>query len=145
VRDVSHEDSLAQSHDVEKVLGELGIAATDPRLIEVWNKIDRLDGEARARLANLAERQPPERRPIPVSALSGEGIDRLVATIEARLAESRQTLEIAINPSDGAGLSWLYRHSEVLEKHMRDDGQLAVTVRADPDKAALVRAKFSVS
>ena len=144
VRDVSHEDSLAQSHDVEKVLGELGIAATDPRLIEVWNKIDRLDGEARARLTNLAERQPPERRPIPVSALSGEGIDRLVAAIEARLAESRQTLEIAINPSDGAGLSWLYRHSEVLEKHLRDDGQLAVTVRADADKAARVRAKFPV-
>jgi GTPase len=144
VRDVSHEDSLAQSHDVEKVLGELGIAATDPRLIEVWNKIDRLDGEARARLTNLAERQPPERRPIPVSALSGEGIDRLVAAIEARLAESRQTLGIAINPSDGAGLSWLYRHSEVLEKHLRDDGQLAVTVRADADKAARVRAKFPV-
>jgi GTP-binding protein HflX len=144
VRDVSHEDAAAQSHDVEKVLGELGIAATDPRLIEVWNKIDRLDVEARARLTNLAERQPPERRPIPVSALSGEGIDRLVAAIEARLAESRQTLQIAINPSDGAGLSWLYRHSEVLEKHMRDDGQLAVTVRADPDKAARVRAKFAV-
>jgi GTP-binding protein HflX len=144
VRDVSHEDSLAQSRDVEKVLGELGIAGTDPRLIEVWNKIDRLDDEARARLTNLAERQPPEWRAVPVSAVSGEGIDRLVAAIEARLAESRQTLEIAISPSDGAGLSWLYRHSEVLEKHMRDDGQLAVTVRADADKAARVRAKFAV-
>ncbi len=143
VRDVSHEDTAAQSHDVEKVLGELGIAASDPRLIEVWNKIDRLDSEARARLFNLAERQPPERRAVPVSALSGEGIPRLIDAIEARLAESRQTLEIAINPSDGAGLSWLYRHSEVLEKHMRDDGQLAVTVRADADKAARVRAKFA--
>ena len=62
VRDVSHEDTAAQSHDVEKVLGELGIEASDPRLIEVWNKIDRLDAEARARLDNLAERQPAERR-----------------------------------------------------------------------------------
>jgi GTPase len=144
VRDVSHEDTQAQSHDVEKVLGELGIAATDPRLIEVWNKIDRLDGEARARLANLAGRQPPERRAVPVSAMSGEGIAQLIDAIEARLVESRQTLEIAINPADGAGLSWLYRHSEVLEKHMRDDGQLAVTVRADAGKAARVRAKFPV-
>ena len=143
VRDVSHEDTQAQSRDVEKVLGELGIAAADPRLIEVWNKIDRLDANGRARLFNLAERQPLDRRAVPVSALSGEGIDHLVDAIEARLAESRQTLEIAINPSDGAGLSWLYRHSEVLEKHMRDDGQLAVTVRADPDKAARVRAKFA--
>ncbi len=29
VRDVSHEDTAAQSHDVEKVLGELGIEASD--------------------------------------------------------------------------------------------------------------------
>ncbi len=144
VRDVSHEDTQAQSHDVEKVLGELGIAASDPRLIEVWNKIDRLDAEARARLTNLVERQPATCRAVPVSALSGEAIENLKAAIEARLAENRRTIELALSPSDGAGLSWLYRHSEVLEKHLRDDGQLAVTVRADPEKAARVRAKFAL-
>ena len=57
VHDMSHEDFEAQSHDVRKVLDELGIAADDPRLIEVWNKIDRLDMDARGRLFNLAERQ----------------------------------------------------------------------------------------
>jgi GTPase len=145
VRDVAHEDTAAQSSDVEKVLGELGIAPSDPRLIEVWNKIDLLDAEARARLANLAARQPGERRPLPVSAVSGEGVDLLIAAIEARLDESRQTLEIALNPADGAGLSWLYRHAQVLDKHLRDDGQLAVTVRADADKAARVKAKFDAT
>ncbi len=144
VRDVSHQDSDAQSHDVEKVLTELGIAASDRRLIEVWNKIDRLDSEGRARLLNLVERQPSHRRTVAVSALSGEGIDRLIGAIETRLSETRQTLELSIDPADGAGLSWLYRHSEVLSKDLRDDGRLAVTVRADPDKAAQVRAKFSV-
>jgi GTP-binding protein HflX len=143
VRDVSHEDTTAQSRDVEKVLDELGIAATDPRLIEVWNKIDRLDTAARAQLANFVERQSASRRPVAVSAVTGEGIDHLTAAVEARLAEGRQTLEVALSPSDGAGLSWLYRHSEVLDRHLRDDGQLAVTVRADPDKAAQVRAKFA--
>jgi len=145
VRDVSHEDTAAQSHDVERVLGELGIEASDPRLIEVWNKIDRLDEDARVRLANLAARMPATRRAVPVSAVTGEGIDGLAAAIEARLAERRQTLEVALDPADGAGLSWLYRHSEVLEKHLRDDGQLAVTVRADADKAARVRAKFAAA
>ncbi len=144
VRDMSHEDSGAQSHDVERVLGELGIEAADPRLIEVWNKIDRLDADARARTFNLAERQPAARRPVPLSAMSGEGIDRLVAAIEVRLAESRQTLELSIDPADGAGLSWLYRNSEVLSRGMRDDGRLGVTVRADAEKAARVRAKFAV-
>jgi GTPase len=144
VRDISHDDSEAQLRDVEKVLSELDIAATDGRVIEIWNKLDRLDGAGRERVLNLAARQTSDRRPIPVSALTGaEGIDRLVDAIEARLSESRLTLEVSIDPADGAGLSWLYRHSEVLVKDMRDDGRLAVTVRADPDNAARVRARFN--
>jgi GTP-binding protein HflX len=143
VRDVSHGDSDAQLHDVEKVLGELGIAANDRRLIEVWNKMDCLDAEARARVLNLAERRPVDRRPVAVSALTGEGMDLLLTAIEARLSESRQTIELSIDPADGAGLSWLYRHSEVLAKGVLDDGRLAVTVRADADNAARVRAKFN--
>lgn len=143
VRDMSHEDAAAQSHDVEKVLEELGIAPSDKRLIEVWNKIDRLDAEGRERLLNLAERQVSGRRPVTVSALSGEGLPQLLAAIEARLGESRLTFELDLDPSDGAGLSWLYRHSEVLSKDMRDDGRMAVTVRADPKNADMVRRKYA--
>ena len=143
VRDVSHEDSEAQLHDVEKILDELGIAATDKRLIEVWNKIDCLDGEARARVLNLADRQPSDRRPATVSALTGEGMSGLLTAIEARLGESRQTIEVSVDATDGAGLSWLYRHSEVLARDVHDDGRLTVTVRADADNAARVRAKFN--
>jgi GTP-binding protein HflX len=145
VRDMSHADSAAQSHDVEKVLEELGIAPADPRVIEIWNKVDRLDAEGRARLANLAERQPAERRPVLVSALSGEGIDRLTTAIETRLGESRQTLHLVLDPADGAGLSWLYRHAEVLSREMRDDGQMAVDVRADAMNADIVRNKYRVA
>jgi GTPase len=144
VRDISHEDAALQSRDVEKVLGELGIAPEDPRLIEIWNKVDRLDANARAQLVNMAKRQPEERRPVLLSAMTGEGSDALVAAIEARLSKARQTLSISLDPADGAGLSWLYRHSEVLSRDMRHDGRLALTVRADPDKAARVRAKFGV-
>ena len=143
VRDVSHGDSEPQLHDVEKVLGELGIAAADRRLIEVWNKIDCLDTEARTRVLNLVERRSADRRPVAVSALIGEGMSSLLAAIEARLGESRQTIEVSVDPADGAGLSWLYRHSEVLAKDVHDDGRLTVTVRADVDNAARVRAKFN--
>jgi GTPase len=143
VRDMSHEDADAQMHDVGKVLGELGIATTDRRLIEVWNKVDRLDEEGRTRVLNLAGRKPEDRRPVVVSALTGEGMDRLVSAIESRLSERRQTIEVSIDPADGAGLSWLYRNSEVLARDVRGDGRLAVTVRADADNAARVRAKFN--
>jgi GTP-binding protein HflX len=143
VRDVSHGDSEAQLRDVEKVLDELGIAANDRRLIEVWNKIDCLDAEARARVLKLAERRPADRRPVAVSALTGEGADDLLTVIERCLSESRQTIAVSVDPADGAGLSWLYRHSEVLAKDVDSNGRLSVTVRADADNAARVRAKFN--
>lgn len=146
VRDVSHADAEAQSLDVEQVLKQLGIAPHDgARLLEVWNKIDRLDRDAGISLRNRAERKPAERHPVLVSALSGEGMDRLATEIEARLAARRVTLDLVIDAADGAGVSWLHRHTEVMTKVLRDDGALAITVRVDPANAEKVRVKFSPS
>jgi GTP-binding protein HflX len=142
VRDMSHDDSEAQSHDVGKVLAELGIEISDPRIIEVWNKIDLLDSDAHTRVFNFAERQPHRRYPLLVSALNGEGIENLLVAIESRLGEKRRTLQLSIDPSDGAGLSWLYRHSEVLSRELREDGRMALSVRADPKNAEMVKHKF---
>ena len=143
VRDVSHGEAAAQSEDVAKVLGELGIDAGDPkRLIEVWNKIDRLGADERIRLENIAARKPAEARPILVSALTGEGTNAFLAEIEARIGAGRATLKLDLDPADGAGLGWLYRQCEVLERRLDEDGRLAVTVRCDPAKVEQVRQKF---
>ena len=143
VRDVSHEDTKAQSHDVAEVLGALGIDANDEeRLIEVWNKIDRLDAAGRARLRNLADRRPAMRRPALVSAMTGEGIDTLIQAIEERLSLRRTVLDLVLDPADGAGVSWLHRHAEVMTKALDADGRLAMTVRVDATKADAVRARF---
>ncbi len=149
VRDVSHGDVEAQLHDVEKVLAQLGIdPQNDPEhkhtLIEVWNKIDKLDPEERARLSNIADRRPAEQRSVPVSAITGEGIDVLAATIEARLAAGRILIELDLDLSDGAGVSWLHRHTEVIHKAIDEtNGRIAMTVRTAPDKADSVRARFA--
>ena len=146
VRDVSHEDAEAQSLDVEEVLSQLGIAVQDgARLIEVWNKIDRLDRDGRARVRNRAERQPVGRHPVLVSARSGEGLDDLAVEIERRLAARRVMLDLVLDAADGAGLSWLHRHTEVMSKALRDDGALAITVRTDPANAEKTRARFGRS
>jgi GTP-binding protein HflX len=148
VRDVTHDDAEAQLHDVEKVLSQLGIdPQNDPghkqTLIEVWNKIDRIDSEERARLTNIAERRPIDERPVLVSAITGQGIDTLNAAIEARLAAGRVLIELELDPADGAGVSWLYRHTEVIRKAMDENsGRVAMTVRAAPDQADRVRTRF---
>jgi GTPase len=146
VRDISHEDSASQSHDVVAILGALGIdAGRDRRLIEVWNKVDRLSGEARESVVNQALRRPMDTRSVVVSAATGEGIDALTAAIETRLAQARQIIDLVLDPADGSGLSWLYRHTEVLERDLGGDGQLHLKVRGDPDQSAQVRAKFGAA
>jgi len=131
---------------VEKVLRDLDIDPNDKhRLIEVWNKVDCLDAEARTRTANVAARREGEGRPTLVSALTGEGLDELAAAIEARLMQSRMILDLVLDPADGAGLSWLYRNAEVISRALREDGRLAVTVRADPAKAGMMRSKFGMA
>jgi GTPase len=148
VRDMSHADADAQSHDVRDILLQLGIAVEDgegaAKLIEVWNKIDRLDGEGRAVLSNLAQRQPAERRPVLISALSGSGLEELAAEIETRIAVTRVVLDLDLDSSDGASISWLHRNAEVLSKQFTPEGRLAVTIRVDPANAGAVRAKFGV-
>jgi GTPase len=149
VRDVSHDDAEAQLADVENVLGQLGIDPHNDQdgrrvLIEVWNKIDRLDAEQSSRLANIAERRPAEHRPVLVSAMTGQGIAALAAVIEARLAAGRVLIELVLEPADGAGVSWLHRHTEVIHKSVDEqNGRIAMTVRAAPDRADAVRAKFA--
>ncbi|MGB6534731.1 MAG: GTPase HflX [Xanthobacteraceae bacterium] len=149
VRDVSHEDAEAQLHDVEKILRQLGIdlqdAAGEGRaMIEVWNKIDRIEPAERGRLENLVERRPAMQRPVLVSAVTGEGIDALAAAIEARLAVGRVHVELELDPADGAGMSWLHRHGEVIAKAFDEKtGRMAMTVRVDAAKAQAVRARFA--
>ena len=71
--------------------------------------------------------------------------DRLIDAIEVLLIKNRLTLEVSIDPADGAGLSWLYRHSEVLSREMNVEGRFALSVRADRKNAALVKHKYPVT
>lgn len=143
VRDMAHEDADAQAHDVKSVLADLDIDPEDDhRVIEVWNKIDRLEPEARAGLFNAAGRREGDARPIPVSALTGEGMEPLLATISQRLSRERVSLAVDLDAADGGNLSWLYRHSEVLERREDAEGRLHLAVRVPPDRAEQIERRF---
>jgi len=130
VRDVSHGETEAQAGDVAVVLRELGIDPNDTRrIVEVWNKADLLSPEDRQRLAATSERQADERRPILISALTGEGIPELLATIQEHLAMGRLSYEIDVAPEDGQGLAWLHENTEILDRRTLDDGRTVLQVR----------------
>jgi GTPase len=143
VRDMAHEDAEAQGQDVAGILESLGVNPADRRrIIEVWNKADQLADDQRERLANLAAGKPAEERPVLVSALTGEGMEIVRATIEARLAEGKAVYEVDLSPGDGEGFSWLHAHGEVLARDLREDGSIRARVRLNTVAAARLVRRF---
>lgn len=143
VRDISHGETEAQAGDVSGVLREIGIdVETEGRIIEVWNKADLLAPEERERLATLASRSRSAQQPVLVSAATGEGIDTLLATIERRLATERSSFIVTLDPSDGAGLNWLYEQGEVLDRRTDAENRIIVAVRVGPEKEGRLLERF---
>jgi GTP-binding protein HflX len=143
VRDMAREDSDAQSADVGKILQELGVDPGDrDRVIEVWNKLDLLDEEARAVLVNAARRTQARQRLALVSARTGEGCDRLLGAIEELLALHHTLVDVTLAPEDGGGLHWLYEHSAVIARHSGQDGSTYLTVRVAPDQVDRLQRRF---
>jgi GTP-binding protein HflX len=132
VRDISHPETEAQRHDVEAVLSGLGIAAdaADAPVLEVWNKADRLDEEARAEVERAARRR--ERPPVLVSALTGEGLDDLREAIGKRLGARDEILTLEIPAREGRLLSWLHAHADVLDEKASETGTVTARFRIDP-------------
>ncbi|MGN6269236.1 MAG: GTPase HflX [Sphingomonas sp.] len=117
VRDVAHPDSEAQRADVEAVLGDIGVEEATPR-IEAWNKLDLLDAERRETVLAEAERRDDV---VAVSALTGEGVDRLLGDVAAKLTAGHRRYRIALDPADGAGAAWLHQHGDVLDQAVEGD------------------------
>ncbi len=130
VRDMVHPDTEAQCLDVHTVLKDLELGeAVEHEMVEALNKIDKLDPEARAALVNRAARKEDA---VPLSAVTGEGCDALLALIDRRLAEATRPVPLDVDLADGAGIAWLYRHGEVLERHDDDESaHLLVNLRPD--------------
>ena len=68
---------------------------------------------------------------VAVSAITHEGLDTLLAAIDARIAAGMEVADYAISPEDGARLAWLYQHGEVMDRH-DEDFAIHITVRLLP-------------
>ena len=133
VRDISHPGTEAQRHDVERVLTALGIdaEAEDGRVLEVWNKADRLSsverGDAERRILRHGHRA------VLVAARTGEGVEALLEAVDRRLGARDEILSLEIPAGHGRLLSWLHAHAEVLEEAAGETGAITARVRIAPE------------
>jgi len=132
VRDIASPDTEAQRKDVEEVLGQIATPeGRTRRILEVWNKIDLLDDEARETVLGHAERLSREGKAVAVSAWTGEGTDALREAI-ANLIDDDPESVILIPSWRGDVLAWLYENGRVTHRAVEEDGTIRVTVRLHP-------------
>jgi GTP-binding protein HflX len=116
VLDVSDPHAAMQLHTVQTTLDEIGAreAAGQPRVL-VLNKIDRVASSAD--LAVWFNRHPEA---IPISAVTGEGLEELRrAVLEQFLGEVRE-VEIALPMGDTRSIMFLEQRARVLDRQYHD-------------------------
>jgi GTP-binding protein HflX len=108
VIDASAADRDRRVRAVESVLAEIG-AGSVPR-VDVFNKIDRLDDEARGRLTRGGDA-------VLISAQTGEGREALAAAVASRLSFDAERIRVELDDRrepDRRLVSDLYRHAHVV-------------------------------
>jgi GTP-binding protein HflX len=95
----------------------------------VANKIDAADPAAVADLVRAEDA-------VPVSAATGEGVDKLMDVLAGRLRSGRRIVELRVPYSRGEVLAALHREGDVLVEIHEDD---CTRVRARLPDAALSR------
>ncbi len=118
VRDISHAETEHQARDVAAILASLGLEEDRPR-IEVWNKLDQLpDAEAEAVRARAARDAGVHA----ISALTGEGLDVLLADIAAILQGVRHEARLHLTFAEGRKRAWLFDQDLVQSEEQTEDG-----------------------
>jgi GTP-binding protein HflX len=137
VRNMAHPDREAQQEDVEDVLESLGLKEEGaPPILEAWNKVDLLSAEEGIRLRAEATRRNDV---VPISAVTGEGLDALRERMAEKLRSGEQVHQIRVAVSDGSKIAWLHSRGEVLDQRV-DHEELELSVRLSPDNWARFQA-----
>ncbi|MCL2407209.1 MAG: GTPase HflX [Defluviitaleaceae bacterium] len=115
VVDVSNPNHRTQMEVTYKTAAELG--AGDVPIITVFNKIDRLDGEAVFSDSRASD-------VVCISALDGTGMNELVHILEKALQSLRRKLSILLPYTEGALLDYLHKNCTILTKDHTEEGIL---------------------
>jgi GTP-binding protein HflX len=124
VRDIANPDSAAQKRQVLHVLEELDVVEGEGGefaipVVELWNKWDLLDDERRIEIEALAA---IDDEILPLSAVTGFGVDRLLERLGQLLTKGARRHTITLAASDGQRIAWLHSHGEVLAEEEAGEG-----------------------
>lgn len=131
VRDISNANSAAEAEDVVSILADLRGERAGRPIIEVWNKVDALDGDAARKLQVSATERSDV---VAVSAITGAGLTNLLDCIEAYVTQAYQPAHVVVGGDAGKAINWLYENCEVISREDTADGAVALELRVPASK-----------
>lgn len=141
VRDMANPASSTQKIQVLEILTDLGVIDGEGGesripIVEAWNKWDILDEDRKVQLAELAH---GEDSIVPISAITGYGLENLFELLSKLLTENAKIYDFVIPVGDGQRIAWLHANGEVLaEEPIAGEGaeeggaRMRMTVRLTP-------------
>jgi GTP-binding protein HflX len=118
VRDISHPESAEQAADVMDILTSLGVKSDTPQF-EIWNKLDLVDETSKATLEAQAEKSASV---FALSALTGQGIDRLLQAVSDAFEAAKTEADLVLDFAQGRAHAWLHAEGVILEESVSDTG-----------------------
>jgi len=88
-------------------------------MVEVWNKTDLLDDDARAAAQTEADRKDDL---FAISAVTGDGMDDLLASLAEHLKDPRREEVIELSFAQGRERAWLFDAGIVTNEELTDAG-----------------------
>ena len=137
VRDISHPQTIQQKQAVLETLRQLDVNPDVP-MIEVLNKIDLLAEEDAGYLQALHK---DDEKVFGISAVTGEGLDRLLNDVTSHLKVQTHPIEITLDWAMGAAQSWLQRE-EVIEAETQSETGWHLNVRWTQTQRARFEKQF---
>jgi len=129
VRDASDPMKSEQAKVVHETLEQLGLVGDfSPPVVEVLNKKDLAPELESYRAETIAGSR------VAISAVTGEGMDELLALLTDWLCQEMHELHLKLDISDGRALAFCYQHGSVLSKIDGDD-IVDLVVRLNPADA----------
>ncbi|MBN2121282.1 MAG: GTPase HflX [Candidatus Omnitrophica bacterium] len=125
VADISRNNSQKLIFAVTRILNELGLK--DKPLFYVFNKIDKVEDEVRARIA----RAYPEA--LFISAKKNEGLKEFKQRIEAKILEDFLDVKISVDCQDFEVLKFVYKNTQVLDSDYSSETKIRFNLRIRKD------------
>jgi 50S ribosomal subunit-associated GTPase HflX len=148
VRDIAHPLSEQQADTVRRTLMDAGMTRRDveERVVEVWNKIDDIDESSLGKMLSAGNQHV-----VPVSALTGDGVDNLIDVLEAVASKVSGVQRLTVSFPLGSMNERMRAMRELAEIVYEDTLEcdetgtnMSVQVLVRPEALAKYRARFDL-